>query len=599
MHTFHIPVLGLSYSVDTPLKVARFGISSVVSIIEDDLVEQMRAYHAQQNDEPYMAITVKEEDYRARRITAYLNLMHKLVQDQVEVLRSLPFGEQNDLDTYFELLPSDDEHSITYKRMLVMPPGAARLSLEQQLRTAIVPGSIDVNIMAKVDNLNYSADGKPLPVEYSDALSAFRGYALSDLHSSVVLSAGYNPRLYSYVEQFADFFPDAEGSLKKRLILKVSDYRSALIQGKIMAKKGIWISEFRIESGLNCGGHAFATDGLLLGPILEEFREKREALVAELFALCNTAQVSKGINPFPQVPKVRITVQGGIGTANEDEFLREYYELDCTGWGSPFLLVPEATNVDSTTLHQLATAEKEDYFLSNASPLGVPFNNFRPSSSEQQRMERVQKGRPGSPCYKKFLATNTEFTTTPICTGSRQYQDLKINQLKAQDLPPEEYQASLSRIVEKDCLCEGLTAAALLKDGLPPSHNLTAVTICPGPNLAYFSGVFSLREMVDHIYGRTNILNALPRPNMFVNELALYVDYLKKEIGKCTQNITTKQESFFNTFRANLAIGINYYKALLPELKKESERYLASMLDELTSYQAALENLHFSEPVVH
>lgn len=43
-HTFHIPVLGLSYSIDTPLKVARFGISSVVSIIEDELVEkEMRA----------------------------------------------------------------------------------------------------------------------------------------------------------------------------------------------------------------------------------------------------------------------------------------------------------------------------------------------------------------------------------------------------------------------------------------------------------------------------------------------------------------------------------------------------------------------------
>ena len=42
LHTFHIPVLGLGYSIDTPVKVARFGISSVVSIIEDELVEKMR-----------------------------------------------------------------------------------------------------------------------------------------------------------------------------------------------------------------------------------------------------------------------------------------------------------------------------------------------------------------------------------------------------------------------------------------------------------------------------------------------------------------------------------------------------------------------------
>lgn len=50
----------------------------------------------------------------------------------------------------------------------------------------------------------------------------------------------------------------------KKVVIKVSDYRSALIQGKYLAKKGIWVSEFRIESGLNCGGHAFATDGYLL-----------------------------------------------------------------------------------------------------------------------------------------------------------------------------------------------------------------------------------------------------------------------------------------------------------------------------------------------
>ena len=41
-HTFHIPVMGLAYTIDTPIKVAKYGITSVVSIIEDYLVEQMR-----------------------------------------------------------------------------------------------------------------------------------------------------------------------------------------------------------------------------------------------------------------------------------------------------------------------------------------------------------------------------------------------------------------------------------------------------------------------------------------------------------------------------------------------------------------------------
>ena len=36
-HQFHIPVMGTAFTIDTPLKVARFGISSVVSLCDDEL----------------------------------------------------------------------------------------------------------------------------------------------------------------------------------------------------------------------------------------------------------------------------------------------------------------------------------------------------------------------------------------------------------------------------------------------------------------------------------------------------------------------------------------------------------------------------------
>lgn len=597
MHTFHIPVLGLSYSVDTPLKVARYGISSVVSIIEDELIEKMRAYHSLKSGEPYLPIGKNEHDYRARRVTAYLNLMDKLVNQQFAALAQQPFGEQNELAKYFELLPDNDKAKLQYETMLEMEESDARQQLQQELKAGLRLGTIDVNIMAKVDNLQYDGDGQPLPAEFSDALSAFRGFAMSDLRSSVVLSAGYNPRLYNYIESFPHFFPDNEGQLAKKVILKVSDFRSASIQGKLMAKKGVWVSEFRIESGLNCGGHAFATDGYLLGPILQEFKEKRNDLATELFQLCNNALAARGKDAFSQQPAQRVTVQGGIGTANEDAFLREYYEVDGTGWGSPFLLVPEATNVDEDTLEQLATAGKDDYYLSNASPLGVPFHNFRRSTSEVQRMERMRKGRPGSPCYKKFLSSNTEFTSTPICTASRQYQDLKIKQLQERGLDNEEHNAELKKITEKDCLCEGLTASVFLKEGIQIAHNLSAVTICPGPNLAYFSGVHTLRDMVGHIYGRKNILNTLPRPSMFVNELSLYVTYLKNELQKCGEELTRKQESYFRSFQENLQNGIEYYKALLPALRRETQQYKDAMWLDLLRFQAQISNINIGAEV--
>lgn len=41
-HNFHIPVMGLAFTIDSPVKVAQFGISSAISIMEDRLTEMMR-----------------------------------------------------------------------------------------------------------------------------------------------------------------------------------------------------------------------------------------------------------------------------------------------------------------------------------------------------------------------------------------------------------------------------------------------------------------------------------------------------------------------------------------------------------------------------
>jgi hypothetical protein len=275
-HTFHIPVMGLGYTIDTPLKVARFGISSVVSIIEDELVERMGEFHCGQSGEPYEPVPSSDPDHRARRVTAYLDLMDRLVKRQVEALRQEPFVTGTDIVKYFGMLPDTSPHREMYKDMMAMAEGHARQAYQDELRRTIRAGSIDVNIMSKIDRTNYNKEGEPLPPEFADAMAAFRGFAKSTLSSSIVLSAGYNPRVYAYIAQFNDFLPDVNGALCKKVILKVSDLRSALIQGKILAKKGVWVSEFRIESGLNCGGHAFATDGILLGPILQEFHDKRK-----------------------------------------------------------------------------------------------------------------------------------------------------------------------------------------------------------------------------------------------------------------------------------------------------------------------------------
>ncbi|GAB3222706.1 hypothetical protein J0A67_11225 [Algoriphagus aestuariicola] len=584
LHTFHIPVMGLGYTVDTPLKVARFGISSVVSIMDDFLLEDMRKIHSAKLNLPFMPILETEEDYRAKRVQAYLDLLHDAIQTQVEELKNESWETGEAMTQLVALLPQESKLANLFAEYQ-KAEDEEKPNLKNRINSLLKPGSVDVNIMTKVDKLNYDKEGQALPREFSDALSSLRGFAKSKLNAAVVFSAGMNPALYSYAEQFADFFPDKNSQLKKRIILKVSDYRSALIQGKFLAKKGLWVSEFRIESGLNCGGHAFASDGFLAGPILEDFKSNRKELINTIRQSCNQALAEKGLKLLSENETIKITYQGGIGTAGEDSFLRSYYELDGTGWGSPFLLVPEATAVDDETIQRIIAAKQSDFFLSQASPLGVPFNNLRTSSGEEQRKERIEKGRPGSPCYKKFLSFSTEFTEKPICTASRQYQNLKAELFKEGKVSQED----LNEVLEKDCLCEGLSAPAILAQGENPRRNLNAVTICPGPNLAYFKGVFSLKEMVDHIYGKIALKLESDRPHIFVKEAQLYVDYLKKEFQKLLPEASAKQEAYLEKFRKNLNLGLSYYQDLVNSIQLDSEEIIEKIRLQLDALKAEIE----------
>jgi hypothetical protein len=586
-HKFHIPVLGLGYSVDTPLKVARYGISSVASIVDDELIERMRVFHAVENNEPFEPIPKTAPDHRAKRITAYLNLVKKLVDEQFENLKNESFEPGSDLCRYFDLLPDSSQLKLGYELMMEYPDSERKTIFQNLLREKMTKGAIDVNIMAKVDKMNFNSDGQYAGDENTDALASLRGFANSNLDSSVVLSAGMNPRLYSYLESFTDFLPDAAGYLRKKVILKVSDFRSALIQAKFLAKKGIWVSEFRVESGLNCGGHAFATDGFLIGPILEEFKQKKSEMIEELFQLYQAALANKELVCIIP-PQQKLSVQGGIGTAPENDFLIKHYELDATGWGSPFLLVPEVTNVDDDTLQLLTNSVETDFYLSGSSPLGILFNNFKGSSSEKQRLERLAKGRPGSPCTKKFLVTNTEFTERPICVASREYQNLKIKQIQSLELPEEEYKQQFDAITEKICLCEGLCSSTFIKNGITKPRENKAVAICPGPNLAYFSNIYSFDDMVKHIYGKIDLLKNITRPNLFIKELDLYIDYLQTDIQKHLKELTDKKRKQLDKFKLQLSEGINYYKNLIVELPDQAAELLKLSYDELVAYENRL-----------
>lgn len=593
-HKFHIPVLGIGFSVDAPLKVARYGISSVLSIVDDTLLETLRKHYLTKYNQPYNPITRKDEDSRARRITAYLNMINQIVKDQFEALKNSAFEYGTEISKYFELLPDFSSLKKKYLEMVAATDKNVIQKLQKWLRENIKPGSIDVNIMTKLDKTNYKAGGAALPIVYNDAHSALRGYALSDLESSIIFSAGMNPRLFSYLESFADFYPRSDGSFKKKIVIKVSDFRSALIHGKFLAKKGLWVSEYRIESGLNCGGHAFATDGMLLGPILEEFRNKKDELSRSVRELLLPALGKKNIDFNDNNLNVDVTVQGGVGKSSEQEFLIRRYGVKSVGWGSPFLLVPEVMNVDIDTLHKLSIAGETDIYLSNVSPLGIPFNNLRDNSKDQEKVNKIGLGKPGSPCTKKFLALNGEIADKPLCTASTIFLKQKIKELKEKFIKPDEFKKEYDKVVEKVCLCEGLTISALTVNNIETPKQSKAVSVCPGPNLAYFSAISSLKEMVDHIYGRINLIKESDRPNIFIKELRQYVDYFQGKVSESIEPLSVQAEEFLKTFKENLIEGIEYYKKIIPELLEETESLRQKIKEELDAFELRLLSYSFA-----
>jgi hypothetical protein len=145
--------------------------------------------------------------------------------------------------------------------------------------------------------------------------------------------------------------------------------------------------------------------------------------------------------------------------------------------------------------------------------------------------------------------------------------------------------------VEKSCICVGLGTSALLANDLDTKVEGEGVSVCPGPNLAYFSKAMSLSEITDHIYGRSNEISRNDRPNMFIKELNIYIEFLKDKIEETKVSVTDKQKMYLSTFVKNLKEGISYYQRLFGDLKNKFEETRSSILGDLDSKDRKLDLL--------
>jgi hypothetical protein len=583
-HSIHIPVMGTGSTSDTAIRVAHLGLTSAVSLVDDTMLEKLRKFYSEQYGFEYTPIVQSDVDVRSKRVREYLNLANKIVGIKFEVTKSLPLTAGNEKGRYFAILPNGNPLKEKYEQFLKTDDKEEKATLEKELTDAMEPGSVDVNIMVKLDAMRFDKAGNPLPADYSDAKTALKGFAESQADANIVFSAGINQPLYTYMSSFKQFYRDENAQIKKKIIVKVSDYRSALIQGKFLAKKGLEVAEFRIESGLNCGGHSFPAGGYLLPAVMKEFKQNRDKLNETLKQLVVKYYEKMGWE-YPAAAmneKAKLSVQGGIGTAGEVQRFMNEYDVDYIGIGTPFLFVPEVASIDRETLDLLIKGGESDYYISDASPVGVQFNNIRDCGSQIWHKKRIEGGKPGSPCPKRYLISNTEFTDKPICLASETYIKNKLEEINNSDKPESEKQYLIEKVLEKECICNFLANTALLNLEIAKDSTKAPQSICPGPNGAWFNKEFTLEEMLDQFYGRADSVVSEERPHVFAKEISMYVDYFTqqaKELPKTEASLKTLKK-----IKATLESGMEYCSEFIDKepYKDENLGSIATCIEEET-----------------
>jgi hypothetical protein len=84
------------------------------------------------------------------------------------------------------------------------------------------------------------------------------------------------------------------------------------------------------------------------------------------------------------------------------------------------------------------------------------------------------------------------------------------------------------------------------------------------------------------------------RPNLFIKELNLYIDFLQKKLAESLEPLSAQTEEFFKTFKSNLLEGISYYKKIIPEIVEETEKVRQKIREDLEQIEQKLMSFSFA-----
>ena len=109
--------------------------------------------------------------------------------------------------------------------------------------------------------------------------------------------------------------------------------------------------------------------------------------------------------------------------------------------------------------------------------------------------------------------------------------------------------------------------------------------------MAYFDKQLSLQEMSNFIYEGVEKIVREDRPNMFIKELGLYLDYLSDKVNEHKKDWGRKSEKYLNTFNKNMSEGISYYQELFSEINTTFSDIKANVANDLKDNLSSLKKI--------
>ena len=155
-----------------------------------------------------------------------------------------------------------------------------------------------------------------------------------------------------------------------------------------------------------------------------------------------------------------------------------------------------------------------------------------------------------------------------------------MSHLSKEGWTKKQLQRAKEGVLSKACICHDLAGSVTKKYGI---DSAAKAAICPGPNIVNFSKSTTLEEMLDHIYGRILPFTPSDRPHMFITELVIHIEYLKKETIASLQGMVSRTQEKLNEVRVNLYNGIEYYQKLFKNKHENFVKRLNLLKEELTS----------------